>query len=83
MSTDKKTPATSGSPLDGLRKSRGISGFFQDVMREMKHVTWPTQKETMRMTGTVLAVCAILAVTLYLLSEAFRIVLSILIGGGA
>ncbi|GAB4122214.1 MAG: hypothetical protein Fur0036_07820 [Fimbriimonadaceae bacterium] len=52
-------------------------------MREMKHVTWPTQRETMRMTGTVLAVCAILAVTLFLLSGAFRIVLSILIGGGA
>ena len=49
-------------------KGRGISGFYRDVLREMKHVNWPTRQEAFRLSGTVLGVCGLLAVLLTTLS---------------
>lgn len=58
-------------------KGRGIQGFYKDVVREMKHVNWPTRQETTRLSGTVLGVCGLLAVLLtglsFLLEQALRI----------
>lgn len=34
---------------------RRITGFFKNVRREMKKVSWPTRKELMRYTAVVLA----------------------------
>ncbi|MBX3096858.1 MAG: preprotein translocase subunit SecE [Fimbriimonadaceae bacterium] len=59
-----------------------LQGFYQDVMREMKHVTWPTRHETARLTGVVLSVCAALAFLLWLLSQGFDVILRVVIGGG-
>lgn len=42
-------------------KGRGINGFYRDVVREMKHVHWPTRHETTRLSGIVLGMCLILA----------------------
>jgi preprotein translocase subunit SecE len=38
-----------------------IKGFFEDVVKEMKKVTWPTKAELFESTKVVIAVCIILA----------------------
>ena len=64
---------------------RGVKGFYRDVVREMKHVTWPKPQETTRLTGVVLAVCAMIVVLLmlatFVFGEAVRAIVHA--GGGA
>ncbi|MEJ2194133.1 MAG: preprotein translocase subunit SecE [Ignavibacteriaceae bacterium] len=38
-----------------------IKKFFEDVVKEMKKVTWPTKEELMESTKVVIIVCLILA----------------------
>lgn len=38
-----------------------IIKFFEDVVKEMKKVTWPTKAELMESTKVVIVVCIILA----------------------
>ena len=38
-----------------------IKKFFEDVVKEMKKVTWPTKAELMESTKVVIVVCIILA----------------------
>lgn len=42
-----------------------IIGFFNDVVKEMKKVTWPTKEELKESTTIVLVVCLILAAFTY------------------
>jgi preprotein translocase subunit SecE len=44
-----------------------IVGFFEDVLKEMKKVTWPTKNELMESTKIVIIVCMILAVFTYVI----------------
>ena len=54
-SSTGQTGAEGGSlPLPKSR--RGIKGFYSEVQREMKKVSWPTTSETNRLTGVVMAV---------------------------
>ncbi len=62
---------------------RGIGGFYRDVTREMRHVTWPSRSETTRLTGVVLGVCLLIAIMLTALSFGFDLFLRMIgIGGG-
>jgi preprotein translocase SecE subunit len=81
MKNDSAKPASKSAAVAAARKF-SLKGFYQDVMREMKHVTWPTRHETMRLTGVVFSVCAGLAVLLWLLSVGFDVILKQVIGGG-
>ncbi|MFY9233305.1 MAG: preprotein translocase subunit SecE [Fimbriimonadaceae bacterium] len=56
--------------------------FFVDVVREMKKVTWPTRSETNRMTGIVLAVCALVVGILTALNIVVGTLMNILTGAG-
>jgi len=38
-----------------------IIKFFEDVVKEMKKVTWPTKHELMESTKVVIVVCLVLA----------------------
>ena len=38
-----------------------IVKFFEDVLKEMRKVTWPTKNELMESTKVVIIVCLILA----------------------
>ncbi|MGD8305390.1 MAG: preprotein translocase subunit SecE [Ignavibacteria bacterium] len=38
-----------------------IIKFFEDVVKEMKKVTWPTKPELMESTKVVIIVCLVLA----------------------
>ncbi len=44
-----------------------IIGFFQDVVKEMKKVTWPTKAELMESTKIVIVVCIVLALFTYVI----------------
>jgi len=44
-----------------------IINFFQDVVKEMKKVTWPTKAELFESTKVVIVVCLVLAVFTYVI----------------
>ncbi len=44
-----------------------IINFFQDVVKEMKKVTWPTKAELFESTKVVIIVCLVLAVFTYVI----------------
>lgn len=56
------------APIPIPKSKRGMRGFFTEVGRELKKVTWPTPKETTRLTGVVLAVCTFLILLLMALN---------------
>lgn len=45
--------------------SRGIKAFIEGVIREMRRVVWPSLPETARLTATVLIVCVVFVVYLW------------------
>lgn len=47
-----------------------IINFVNDVVKEMKKVTWPTKDELKESTSVVIAVCLILAVFTYIIDMA-------------
>jgi preprotein translocase subunit SecE len=51
-----------------------IIGFFEDVVKEMKKVTWPTQAELKESTVVVIVVCLILAAFTYVIDMAVQLV---------
>ncbi len=83
MSTNRpKTAPTAGAvPLPKMR--RGPKAFYRDVVREMKHVHWPTRHESMRLTGVVIAICALVVGFLTALSWAFDTLFTMFIRKGA
>ncbi len=60
---------------------RGPKSFFQDVIREMKKVNWPTKPETNRLTGVVLVVCTGLVIVLTILGEFFHLIIQFITKG--
>ncbi|GMU96530.1 MAG: preprotein translocase subunit SecE [Ignavibacterium album] len=44
-----------------------IIAFFQDVLKEMKKVTWPTKEELFESTKIVIVVCLVLAAFTYVI----------------
>jgi len=44
-----------------------IIKFFEDVVKEMKKVTWPTKPELMESTKVVIIACLILAAFTYVI----------------
>ena len=53
------------------KAKRGVKSFFEGVKREMRKVTWPTYKETNRLFGVVVTVCAMLTVVMAVLGVFF------------
>jgi preprotein translocase subunit SecE len=51
-----------------------IIGFFDDVVKEMKKVTWPTKAELKESTTIVIVVCLILAAFTYIIDMAVQAV---------
>ncbi len=44
-----------------------IIAFFQDVVKEMKKVTWPTKEELIESTKIVIVVCIVLSLFTYVI----------------
>jgi preprotein translocase subunit SecE len=53
-----------------------IIAFFEDVVKEMKKVTWPTKEELIESTKIVIVVCIVLSVFTYvidmIINQAFK-----------
>ncbi len=81
MSEKSSAPKAAGNlPVPKMR--RGVKGFYRDVVREMKHVTWPKPQETTRLTGVVLAVCVMIVTMLYFATLIFGQILAAIISSG-
>jgi preprotein translocase SecE subunit len=81
MKKENEPKAASTVPVPKMK--RGVRGFFRDVGREMRHVTWPGNKETTRLTGVVITVCVAIIIFLFLLSRFFDTLFTIIFRGGA
>jgi len=53
-----------------------VIAFFQDVIKEMKKVTWPTKEELIESTKIVIVVCIVLSLFTYvidmIINQAFK-----------
>jgi preprotein translocase SecE subunit len=63
------TPSKSTASIPVPKSRRGPKGFFKDVQREIKKISWPTPKETNRLTGIVLGICGMIVLALFVLSQ--------------
>lgn len=58
-----------------------LGNYIRDTAAEMKHVTWPTQMQTITYTGLVIGVSAIAALFLgafdYIFSQALNYIIHI------
>ncbi|MDL1894344.1 preprotein translocase subunit SecE, partial [Sphingobacteriales bacterium CHB3] len=52
-----------------------IIAFFEDVVKEMKKVTWPKKEELRDSTVIVLVVCLIVAAFVYVIDQGVSFVL--------
>ncbi len=47
-------------------KNSKFTGFFKDIYQELKKVTWPTREQLIRNTITVLTVCVIIGIIIWM-----------------
>jgi preprotein translocase subunit SecE len=73
------TPETK-NPRTAIRKVKSPAALLKDVIREMKHVTWPTRKDATRMTGVVIALCLMITVFLFVVGLGMEFVGNLLWG---
>ncbi len=52
-----------------------IIGFFEDVVKEMKKVTWPSKENLQESTVVVLVVCLVIAAFVYVIDQGLSFVL--------
>jgi preprotein translocase subunit SecE len=65
------------------RSRRGTKGFFKEVGRELRKVSWPTRAETNRLTVVVLSVCIGIGVVMIGMSTFFDFVVKMITTGKA
>lgn len=62
-----------------MTEKKGIANFFQETKAELKKVTWPTKKETLRHTSLVVVISVVLATFIGVVDYVFTIGLDKLI----
>jgi preprotein translocase subunit SecE len=55
-----------------------ISGFFIDVNKEMKKVTWPTREQLLDATLVTIGLCAIFSAFVFGVDKIFEVVLRLI-----
>lgn len=80
VTTGGEEPRRSGA-LPIPKSKRGLKGFFLEVGREMKKVSWPSRAETNRLTGVVLAVCGLVVAILAAMSFVFETMVNLITKG--
>jgi preprotein translocase subunit SecE len=65
--------------ISGGKQMQRLTGFFRDVVKEMKKVSWPKRKELVRYTITVITTVAFFAIFFAIvdlgISELLRLIL--------
>ena len=62
MANDKKEK----KPNFFKRAGKAVAGFFKGIVSEIKKVTWPTKKQVVSNTLSVLAFCLVVGVIIWL-----------------
>jgi preprotein translocase subunit SecE len=57
-----------------------VTGFFTDVNKEMKKVTWPTREALQDATLVTLTLCIVSSVFIFGIDKIFEIVLRVIYG---
>ncbi len=66
-----------------ITKKRSRFAFFGDVIGELRKVTWPSRRDTVRLTIMVIIVCGVVGLFLGALDYGFaELVAKVLLGGG-
>jgi preprotein translocase subunit SecE len=56
--------------------------FFRDIIDELKKVTWPSRKDTIRLTLMVIAICAVVGLVLGAIDFGFsELITKVFLGG--
>jgi len=63
------------------KSSRGLKGFFSDVSREMKKVTWPQHREVTRLSLVVLGMCLLCTIALLVEGKVADVALQLIENG--
>jgi preprotein translocase subunit SecE len=75
-------PKTNPSQSQVLKPKRFRFAFVRDIFDELRKVTWPTRRETIRLTIMVIVVCAIVGIFLGALDYGFaELVAKVFLGG--
>jgi len=64
-----------------IKPKRSRFAFIRDIIDELKKVTWPTRRETIRLTVMVIVVCAIVAIFLGAIDLGFTEFAKVILGG--
>jgi preprotein translocase subunit SecE len=72
-----KAPSTIATP----KFKRGLKGFITETRREMNKVSWPSRKETNRLTFVVLALVILIAIMLSVMGWASDTIVAIITKG--
>ena len=81
VSTGADEPRRPSGALPLPKIKRGAKSYLREVKAEMRNISWPTRTETIRLTGVVLGVCAIVVVILTVLSTFFETVVNLVTKG--
>jgi preprotein translocase subunit SecE len=68
----RRKPEKAGSVTKAVQQQRRGSRFIQEVIAELKKVSWPTRTQLLQSTAVVLVVVAIVAVYLAALDSVFE-----------
>ena len=68
----RRKPEKAGSVTKAVAQQRRGSKFLQEVIAELKKVSWPTRTQLLQSTAVVLVVVAIVAVYLAALDSVFE-----------
>ena len=63
MAEEKK--AVAKKPAKKAEKKGGIGHWFHEMKGEMKKIVWPTKEVTIKNTGIVIGMCAVVGVFLW------------------
>ena len=87
MAEEKKTNSAPAKPVTAVKKDDTKPGFFKrigkwfrEMKSELKKVVWPSGKETMKNTGTVLLCSVIVGAFIWIFDAVAVLAVNTLIG---
>ncbi|MFO7611812.1 MAG: preprotein translocase subunit SecE [Clostridia bacterium] len=64
--------------MAAAKKSR-FTGFFKEIAQELKKVVWPTREQLVKNTVTVITVCAIIGIIIWLFDWGLSSLITVLL----
>ncbi|MBN2558408.1 MAG: preprotein translocase subunit SecE [Clostridia bacterium] len=64
--------------MAAAKKSR-FTGFFKEIAQELKKVVWPTREQLVKNTVTVITVCAIIGIIIWVFDWGLSSLITVLL----